>query len=292
MKKITWLLIFLIGFTFIPSAKAIQKPSIVIIDTAVDTSVVKIIHEVCIMSVKKCPNQKKFMEGKGAATLPKDQLYSNNFDHGTKVALVAQKVNPEINIIFIRIVQRTEDGLIGYYSDPELIMSINWIIKNKEKFNIVSMSYSHGHGIQEFSYNKTNNCPTYSTTALLKDKINQLKMAEIPSFFSSGNQSNKFSINYPACISDGIAVGAVDEFEKNTTYGNESPDLDFYALGNYYINNQYIYGTSFSAAAMSALWAKSFITSYDLTYNYLKTISENSKISINTLLNNAEVVQR
>lgn len=76
------------------------------------------------------------MEGKGAATLPKDQLYSNNFDHGTKVALVAQKVNPEINIIFIRIVQRTEDGLIGYYSDPELIMSINWIIKIKKNLTL------------------------------------------------------------------------------------------------------------------------------------------------------------
>lgn len=242
------------------------------------------------MSVKKCPNQKKFMEGTGAATLPKNQHYVNNFDHGTKVASVAKEVNPKVDIIFIRVVPRTDDGLLGYYSDKELIMSINWILKNKEKFNIVSMSYSHG--IQELSYNKTESCPTYSTTALLKNKINELKIVGIPSFFSSGNQSDKFLINYPACISDGIAVGALDQFEKNTAYGNESLDLDFYALGNYYINNQYLYGTSFSAAAMSALWAKSFISSYDLTYNYLKTVSENSKISINTLFYDAEVVQR
>lgn len=242
------------------------------------------------MSVKKCPNQKKFMEGVGAATLPKNQHYVNNFDHGTKVSLVAKAVNPKIDIIFIRVVPRTDDGLLGYYSDKELIMSINWILKNKEKFNIVSTSYSHG--FQELSYNKTDNCPTYSTTALLKDKINQLKIVGIPLFFSSGNQSDKFSINYPACISDGISVGAIDEFQKNTIYGNESVNLDFYALGNYHINNQFLYGTSFSAAAMSALWAKSFISSYDLTYNYLKTVSENSKISINTLFYNAEVVQR
>jgi hypothetical protein len=90
------------------------------------------------MSVKKCPNQKKFMEGIGAATLPKNQHYVNNFDHGTKVSLVAKAVNPKVDIIFIRVVPRTDDGLLGYYSDKELIMSINWILKNKEKFNITN----------------------------------------------------------------------------------------------------------------------------------------------------------
>jgi len=278
MKKITWLIVFLIGFTFIPSANAIEKPSIVIIDTAVDTSIVKIIHEVCIMSVKKCPNQKKFMEGKGAATLPKDQLYSNNFDHGTKVALVAQKINPEVNIIFIRIVQRTDDGLIGYYSDPELIMSINWILKNKNKFNIVSMSFSSS--THENFNNELNYCPLYSTTSLLKEKINILKNAGVPSFFPTGNQGDKNKISYPACISEGIAIGSTNEFGQIESYSNEGSELDFYILGNYYVNNQYIYGTSYSTAAISALWAKSLMGSYELTYNYLKMISNNFIIQV------------
>jgi hypothetical protein len=257
-----------------------SKPSIVIIDTAIDPSIVTVQHEVCIMVAKDCPNHKSFMEGPGSASLPKDQLI-NGFNHGTEVTYVAKTVNPEIDVIFIRVVQRTPEGFIGFYSDDELILAIDWIIKNRKKFNIVSMSYSSGVWERDGGENF---CPDYRTTEILIKKINLLKSLNIPSFFPTGNIGDKTRIKYPACLPNGIAVGALDEFENIEEYSNENRDLDFYALGNYNFNNDYIIeGTSFSVAALSALWSKNYKGNYQKTYDYLKSIgtyTENNKIKI------------
>ena len=104
MKKIAVGLIAVFGLALLQPAYAEEKKSIVIIDTAVDTTLPqlsgKIVHEVCLMEELRCPNGKSFMEGQGSATLPATQAYSGGFAHGTTMSLIATNVNPDINIVF------------------------------------------------------------------------------------------------------------------------------------------------------------------------------------------------
>ena len=70
----------------------------------------KIVYEVCIMDDNKCPNGKSFQEGVGAATLPATSIYQNGFDHGTQMTYAAIKTNPNVRIVFVRIIGSTQNG--------------------------------------------------------------------------------------------------------------------------------------------------------------------------------------
>ena len=99
MKKVVGIFTVLFAVAFLPAVHAEEKVAIAIIDTGVDTSKVSVFHEVCIMEEKRCPNKQTFMEGPGSAT----RSAINGFEHGTRMVRVAQAINPNANIIFIRI---------------------------------------------------------------------------------------------------------------------------------------------------------------------------------------------
>jgi len=63
MKKVVGILVVLLTAAYLPAVSANEKPAIAIIDTAIDTSKVKVFHEVCVMQEKRCPNKQTFMDG-------------------------------------------------------------------------------------------------------------------------------------------------------------------------------------------------------------------------------------
>ena len=86
-----------------------STPAVAILDTAIDTSLPafqgKIIQEVCILEWTTCPNGQSFMEGPGAASMPSDLIVKNGFDHGTQMTSVFLKTNPDVNVVFIKIIE-------------------------------------------------------------------------------------------------------------------------------------------------------------------------------------------
>ena len=275
MKKVVGLLAVIITATFLPAVHAEEKPAIAIIDTAVDTTKIKVAYEVCIMEEKRCPNKQVFMEGVGAATLPVDQIYKNGFDHGTKMSLVASKINPDINIVFIRIVPMTNTGTMGIYTDNTVNNAMQWVIKNKSKFNIVAVSTSFG----SHSFKKTgvDYCPVNTN---LRNTIVSLQNLGTASFFAAGNNYDKSRIDYPSCISEAVAVGSVNQNGSVELYSNGGLALDFNTLGTYDINGIRIMGTSPATAALASYWVKSYKGSYQTTYDYLKSVSKDLAVTI------------
>ena len=149
MKKIAVGIILVFGLTTLQPAHAAPASSIVIIDTAIDSSIPqlkeKLVQEVCVIGSGTCPNGTNFQEGPGAATLPITQVYSNGFDHGTIMSLIANKVNPDVNIIFIRIAgMNPKTGAMYTFTDTQVTKALDWVISNKSKYNIVSVSSSVG----------------------------------------------------------------------------------------------------------------------------------------------------
>jgi hypothetical protein len=275
VKKVVGIFTVLFAVAFLPAVHAEEKVAIAIIDTGVDTSKVNVFHEVCIMEEKRCPNKQTFMEGPGSAT----RSAVNGFEHGTKMVKVAQAINPNVNIVFIRIVPADKNDknpmFAAVNSNSTVKQALDWVVKNKTKFNIVATSTS----FSEYSKFKkgANYCPVNGP---LQNTIVSLQKANVGTFFSAGNDYKSDQIGYPACISESIAVGASNADHRVELYSNRAPQIDFFALGTYDILGERIMGTSPSTAALAAHWAKNYKGTYQGTYDYLKSLSINLVVPV------------
>lgn len=275
MKKVVGLLVISFTAVFLPAVQANEKAAIAIIDTAVDTTKVNIAYEVCIMEEKRCPNKKAFMEGPGSATIINPV---NGFEHGTNMASIAQKINPNMNIIFIRIVPATNKGTLGIYTDNTINEAIKWVIANKTKFNIVATSISFGS--HNFKKSGAEYCPVTKNSQELRKNIVVLQNLGTATAFAAGNKYDKSRVDYPACIAEAVAVGSIGERGNIENYSNAGTELDFYALGTHDISGNRIMGTSAATAALAAYWAKSYQGSYQTTYDYIKSLATDFVVSV------------
>jgi hypothetical protein len=278
MKKIAVGIIAVFGLTLLQPVHAEPNKSIVIIDTAIDTTLPelqgKIVYEVCLMEELQCPNKKSFQEGPGSATLPASQLYAGGFDHGTKMAQVAVKTNPNIDIVFIRIFPMGRNGTVAYSAanaNSTVKQALDWVAKNKTKFNIVAVSASVGHRPLNTGANYCQIRPKFD--AGLIQSIKLLKSNGVASVFSTGNNFDKTRIDYPSCLADAIGVSSVGPRGNTESYANDSAEVDFYSLGRHELPTGNISGTSAATAAFAAYWAKNYGGSYQVTYDYLKSIA-------------------
>lgn len=271
-------------------------PSIAIIDTALDTSLPlfagKIAYEVCILDWNSCPNGTNFMEGTGAAVLPFNIISKNGFDHGTQMASAAIQTNPDMNIVFVRIIGNTASGLRQNTSEKALVSALNWVYNNRDKFNIqaVSMSQSNHNLLAGTDY-----CPKTVDTI---NSVNNLLSVDIPSFFPTGNARDYARIDWPACISSSVAVGATDQYNAVAIYGNYDPLLtDFFALGTMKVylpgnTTANAAGTSVATAVAASSYIKIKAAKPGLNYQQLRDLisktakpTSNSKVKSGLLIN-------
>ena len=275
MKKIAVGIIAILSLVLLQPVHAEPSKSIVIIDTAIDSSIpqlkAKIVQEVCILDRMTCPNGQKFQEGLGSATLIPSQIYSNGFDHGTSMALIANKINPDVNIVFIRIVGMKANGTKDTFNVFDIEKALSWVILNKEKYNISSVSSSMGSHVLGTGLKY---CPTNATHSGLVGNIDKLLSLNVPTIFAAGNNRDYKRIDFPACIPQAVAVGGATEDNFMSPFSNAAPEVDFYFLEVFSVNGKNFRGTSASAAAFSAYWTKNYKGTYQSTYDYFVSVSK------------------
>lgn len=242
--------------------KTTDRPTLAILDTALDTSIPsineKLIGEVCILDWNSCPNGSSFMEGSGASVLPTQILYNKDFSHGTKMASVAIKNNPDMNILFIRIIGNTNDGRRQTTKSTLVPRVLEWILQNKVKYNIQAVSMSQGHHMLGRSTDPNIYCPKNSG---LDVALQKLASVDMPVFFAAGNDRD-VRIDWPACSNQPnvIAVGGTEQWGSVALYSNYDPQrLDFYDVGSSQIINPggslgYATGTSVATPSLAAKW--------------------------------------
>jgi hypothetical protein len=281
MKKIAVGVIAILGLTLLQPVYAQDKKTLVIIDTAIDTTRPefqgKIIHEVCLMEELRCPNGKSFQEGSGSATLPVSQIYSNGWDHGTRIAQLAVKTNSDMNIVFIRIFPMDRNGRVAHNAantNSTVKQAIDWVIANKTKYNVVAVSASIG---QRPRTSTANYCKMDRWDNNFKSSILALQNIGVAAVFASGNDRDKTRINYPSCLNEVISVASSTIDGYSEPYNNDAPELDFYALGRHQLSDVMVSGTSAATVAFASYWVKVYQGNYSATYNYIKSIATTSK---------------
>jgi hypothetical protein len=232
------------------------------------------------------------MEGKGSAYLPLNIISANGFDHGTQMTYLSVKENPSVNIVFVRIIGNNPWGTRQVAGETTLIKALDWVIANKDKFNIQAVSMSQGHHnllpLNDY-------CPKTPNT---EARIKTLKSVGVPVFLPAGNNMDYKRLDWPACIPDSVAIGATMPYKEVAVYSNYDPLLiDFFALGttksqlpNGTLTN--IAGTSAATIVAATQWATIKSAKPELTYQQVydlisrtATITKNSKISGAKLIN-------
>lgn len=253
-----------------------STPSVAILDTGIDTSLPafqgKVVQEVCILEWTTCPNGQSFMEGKGAASMPANLITLNGFDHGTFMASVFVATNPNVNIVFIKIIGNTSTGARQNAGEASVYNALNWVKANASKYNIQAVTMSQG--MHNLGAAGTDYCPKTPTT---QQSIKDLIALGIPTFFPSGNGRDYTRIDWPACLDESISVGYVDQQnEISSNSNNDTSKLDFFAPGFFTIAgpgnvSKNISGSSSAIQVAGAQWIKLKSAKPTYTYDQLLT---------------------
>jgi hypothetical protein len=278
------------------SNKTVGTPTIAILDTALDTSLPilkdRILFEACVTQWASCPNGLNEMEGPNSSVLKSDWISKNGFNHGTEMASLAVATNPNVKIVFVRIIGANSNGLRQASGEATVYNALDWVIRNKDKFNIQAVSMSQGHA--SLRNPDPNYCPK---TPITESKIQVLLDAGIPVFFPTGNGRDYSKIEWPACIPSSIAVGATMPNQSIAVYSNYDPILtDFFAqgtvqattVGNKLVN---VAGTSASAVIAATQWATIKTAKPSLNYSQIyDLISRTSKTTTNSKIKNGKLI--
>lgn len=292
MKKLLTLLISItvLGTTAVP-VHAEPAPTVVVIDNGTNTSLFKdsIVYEVCLVSSRACPNGKMSMEGTGAANLP--ATTDKNFNHGTQMISLVLRFNPSAKIIPIRIVGMTPTGAQSFYTLDDVQAALNWVVANREKYNIAVVSLAQG---AIFAGCKV--------PAGMAANIAALKAANVPVITAVGNNASRTDVFAPACLPDTVAIGATDnpwpgsqpiEYDPKAApyiarYSNGAQgQTDFFLNGRWNAKQldgtlKFTTGSSGATAAMAGWWLLNRKESFDATFNALMATTIETKNEFQT----------
>lgn len=271
-------------FPVVAKAEPQQVPTVAVLDTALDNSLPifkdKIVQEVCVLEYESCANGKSYMEGPGAAGMPIAFMQRNGFDHGTMMASALVKSNPNVKFVFVRIVGASLNGTRQITNEKTFVSALDWVINNKDKYNIQAVSMSQGHHNLP---NVSDYCPkTVSTQSRIKTLISM----GVPTFLPAGNFRDYKRISWPACIDDSISIGAVNLQQEIPNWSNMDVNkTDFYALGIMNLNgpgntssNQI--GTSISVQVAAGNWMAIKSLKPSLTYDELYSLFKKTSVQV------------
>lgn len=169
--------------------------------------------------------------------------------HGTLVASIAAGnsvgsfpggIAPDAKIISINNNNGNHQGIL---------LALDWILSVKNKYNIAAVNASFGFS-PGGDRNRTDYCPIVSD---IDQRLRELKNSNIPFVAAAGNNGGYTTVHYPACNTDTISVGALDENGKIETYSDISKEISVVApaqvLGASAENNGFVIGAGTSSAA-------------------------------------------
>lgn len=211
-------------------------------------------YQLCIMDWYACPNGTNFQESGTAAMLSAAQLKTAGFSHGSKMARAAIAAYPDVKLILVRIIGQSSNGNRMPASEEIITRVLAWANKNAKLYNIGSIAISQGSNKIGANSRKCLSVPS------TEREIASLKSKGIYTFFPAGNEGKSSAINWPACITDAVAVGALDKKGSIASYSNSAfGQIDIHEPGysidltsepQYSAEN----GTSYSTQYAAARW--------------------------------------
>ena len=198
------------------SIPVVNTKPVVIIDSYFDTRIANTTI-VCI-ATDKCVNTAK----------PSARV-SDAVNHGTAMAEVARRNNPEVPLVLLRSATVNNKGAVGTLNGNDFLAALKWVDANSSTVSAVSFSYNLSGNMSkpgECKLSPTGLVNIKVVDPLIRTTVASLKSKGIPVFISTGNDSNRKPVNYPACITDTVSVSTfpVGNHDANTDYFGVLPE--------------------------------------------------------------------
>jgi hypothetical protein len=268
MKKIS-ALIFAMLLAFIPvSGNATEtttreSKAIVIIDSYFDSSKISgDVVDVCI-AVVGCEFTPNPISGVSSA-----------FNHGTAMADLARKANPDAKLVLLRAASATKHPRTGVVSlavinGNDFLNGLRWVASNKDSVGAVSFSYQINGNMTKIGDCRLSNVGLVNVAVVdpqIRSTISDLKNAGVPVFTSTGNDSNRKPVAYPACIPDvmSVAAGMGNGFLPSSNHDANTDYVGSLPVGSYtYLSSVFGFiphATSSATVSVAALWTRGLVT--------------------------------
>jgi hypothetical protein len=198
---------------------------------------------------------------------------SSAYNHGTAMAYLARKANPDVKLYLVRASSsfknaRTGRVTINVINGNDLLNALTWVEQNIEDVSAVSFSY------RISSNARPGDCKLSTVGAVnvrvvdpqIRSAITMLKDSGVPFFASTGNDRNRKPVDYPACIPDTMSVAAgvgssilsLSNHDSNTDYIGALPANTFnYTSSVFKLIPQ---TTSSATVSVAALWTLNMVT--------------------------------
>jgi hypothetical protein len=201
-----------------------------------------------------CPGHLAQDTGPGAAT---PQLTStgayvfSGSEHGTAVASEVASAAPGAKLIVIR----------SLYSTT---IALNWVIAHASDYNIAAVEMSEG-AFNELPSQRgyvpcdqqTETVGSVNTPVL--PYVQQLAALNIPFVVSAGNDANAQYVDFPACVTGVVSVGALDTSTSVASYSDISPSLSLLAPGTLNVANEVPFGNYATASEQGTSFAAPYV---------------------------------
>jgi hypothetical protein len=167
MKKIFALgLAIVAGIGMVSPSQAAEFKSIAVIDSGFDSSLLgdSVLEEVCIVSISiGCNGAKSFDIGPGSSgsATKISARHIRDWNHGTQMADVIAKTNPDIKLVLIRN-SKVFGSSVYAGNEADFAKALDWVSGNYEQYNIVGVSFSRG------SHSYANSASVNKTKSLLR----------------------------------------------------------------------------------------------------------------------------
>ncbi|MBK7950537.1 MAG: S8 family serine peptidase [Deltaproteobacteria bacterium] len=206
--------------------------AVAVIDTGVDVDhpmfASRLIEEACFSVGNDCPNGSSQMLGAGAAA----PCAFPGCDHGTHVAGIAVGdtspnplvgVAPHAELIAINVFSDMDGEAVAYTSD--ILAAMQHVLALSAFHDVAAVNLSLGGE----AYNSSQSCNQASPSQV--NAIAQLRSARIATVAAAGNDGFTNAVSTPACLSNAISVGSVDDADGASSFSNSSEFLDLLAPG-------------------------------------------------------------
>lgn len=284
--------------TTLQASKADQPATMVIIDTALNSSLPvfkdKLVHEVCILEHPSCSNGQSFMEGPGAASMNLNHMMANGFNHGTQMADIAVATNPNLKFIFIRIVGATFNGSRQVTNEPTFLNAFKWVADNKDKYNIksVAMSQSHHNVLLGPNY-----CPN---TPNMRSSIENLVSSGVAVFLPAGNNRDVKRVSWPSCLTSSATIisGSTDGDGQWVSTNFDANMTDYFAhAGTVLVANPNgtkvrAAGTSISVQVASSLYMALLAKNPSYSYSDLMKLFNSKSVPLKSRTMSGKLISK
>lgn len=198
---------------------------------------------------------------------------SSAYNHGTAMADIARKANPDVTLYLVRAASsfknpRTGKVTMNGVNGNDFLNALRLVESRKDEIAAVSFSYSMNGNMTRPGECRLSSSGLVNVSVVdpqIRSTVAQLKNSGIPVFAATGNDRNRKPVSYPACITDvmSVASGAGDSFlstsnyDANTDYVGALPANTFSYTSTIFRNIPH--ATSSATASVAALWVDNLV---------------------------------